>query len=134
VCEEWAQTCGFDDAIGCFGIILAFLGSSSPLFCSKRCFGMDDFNFEVSGFCTPGMEFLTLGAKAFFSMVATGFFKGKPFGPIGQPGPFPMLLTSCFLGSTEVELGLLAEVNLLDPVLEYDWPFTETVFLSSCVP
>lgn len=132
--EEWAQTCGFDDDICCFGIILDFLGSSSPFFCSKRCLGTDDCNFEVGGFCTPGMEFFAPGAKAFFSMVATCFFKGKPLGPIGRPGPFPILLPSCFLGSTEVKLGLLAEVNLLDPVLECDLPFTETVFLSSCVP
>ena len=127
-----AQTWGFGDASGCFGIILALLGSCDPFLCSHCCFGTD--GFEGRGLCTAGRIFLALGAKAFFCIMETGVFEGKHFDPAGRPGPVPLLLPSCLFEFINVASGLLAEVGFCNPTLECIWPFLKTGFLSSWLP
>lgn len=76
------------------------------------CFGIDEWAFEGTDLCTPFTGFLIPGVEDLFPVCLTGIFGGKPFGPTGRPGPFPLLLPSCFLESADVVLGLLVELGL----------------------
>jgi len=52
------------------------------------------------------------GVTDLLTEVLTCIFEGMPLGNNGRPGPFTLLLPSCFLESTDTLLAWLVELNL----------------------
>ena len=125
--ETWGpdkpdETWGLDKPAGRLGNNLSLLGPSCNLLCPKGFLETTECDFEGTGMCKEGTEVLAPDWETFLSEVLAGSFEGKPFDPNGRPGPVPLLLPRCLLGSIGLELGLLAEATLLEPTLECRCP------------
>lgn len=132
-----SNECGFDNGPFCVPGVDE-CGLDNIAFCTPD---TDECDLGNGAFWTLDMGFFRPATGAFLSMVGawdlggfdvlfevgvfiwTGILEGRLFISWGRPGPFPVLLPSCFLGLADVELGLIPAITLCCPALScICWP------------